>query len=138
MIKIKIAEFLKTRGCTSAYQLQTKLVISPTVAARLWKGDFDKIGINTINKICYLFSCQPNDLFEYVYKRGEHPLHDQYIPKKNRVTQSNNTQSDKSKKTKAKKAEKDEAEKEGLHSFLMERKDTQSDNTQSSKSKKKK
>jgi DNA-binding Xre family transcriptional regulator len=51
-------------GYKSAYALQKALGISPTVAYRLWSGDLDKIGINTIEKLCLLFNCQPNELFE--------------------------------------------------------------------------
>ncbi|HSK70890.1 MAG TPA: helix-turn-helix transcriptional regulator [Pyrinomonadaceae bacterium] len=69
MIKIKIQEYLKSQAVENAYQLQQILGISPTVAARLWKGDFDKIGINTIDKICWEFDCQPNDLFEFVRQK---------------------------------------------------------------------
>jgi excisionase family DNA binding protein len=35
------------------------------MASRLWKGEFDKIGINTMEKLCDYFYCQPNDFLEY-------------------------------------------------------------------------
>ncbi len=65
MMKIKIAETAEKHGVKSAYGLQKALNISPTIAARLWKGEFDKIGINTLEKLCEKFQCQPNDLLEY-------------------------------------------------------------------------
>ncbi len=86
MIKIKIAELAaKRHNVTSAYQLQNFLNISPSIASRLWKGDFDKIGINTINKLCYRLKCQPNDFIEYVDKRGERPTNDGYVTKAERL-----------------------------------------------------
>jgi DNA-binding Xre family transcriptional regulator len=86
MIKIKIAELAEKRAnVTTAYQLQNLLGISPSIASRLWKGDFDKIGINTINKLCYRLECQPSDFIEYVDKLGERPTDVGYITKANRA-----------------------------------------------------
>lgn len=85
MIKIKIAELATKHNVTSAYQLQNRLQVSPSVASRLFKGDIDKIGINTINKICFAFECQPNDFIEYVSKRGERPLEEGYVTKEQRA-----------------------------------------------------
>ncbi len=65
MIKIKIAETAQRNGLKSAYALQKALNISPTIAARLWKGNFDKIGINTLERLCEYLQCQTNDLLEY-------------------------------------------------------------------------
>ncbi len=64
MIKIKLQETARTRGLTTAYSLQKALNCSPTMASRLWNGRFKQIGIETIGKLCDLFDCQPNDLFE--------------------------------------------------------------------------
>ncbi len=87
MIKIKIAELAKKHDVTSAYQLQNFLGISPSIASRLWKGDFDKIGINTINKLCYRFDCQPSDFMEFVLlpQSKEDPFNDGYVTKKQRA-----------------------------------------------------
>jgi len=71
MIKIKIAETAQKNGLKSAYALQKALSISPTIAARLWKGDFDKLGINTLDKLCQHFDCQPNEFFEYHSAQGK-------------------------------------------------------------------
>jgi DNA-binding Xre family transcriptional regulator len=65
MMKIKIAETAQKHGLKSAYALQKALNISPTMASRLWKGEFDKIGINTLEKLCDYFQCQTNELLEY-------------------------------------------------------------------------
>ncbi len=63
MIEIRIAEKAKSRGLETAFSLQKALNISPTIASRLWKGDFKKIGVGTMDKLCTFFKCQPNDLF---------------------------------------------------------------------------
>lgn len=65
MIKILIAEVAQEKGIKSAYALQKSLKISPTIAARLWKGDFEKIGIKTLDKLCEHLKCQPSRLFRY-------------------------------------------------------------------------
>jgi DNA-binding Xre family transcriptional regulator len=80
MMKVKIAETAEKHGVKSAYALQKALNISPTIAARLWKGEFDKIGVNTLEKLCERFQCQTNDLLEY-------PLTQKSITQKSSDTQ---------------------------------------------------
>ncbi len=65
MMKIKIAEVAGKHGLKSAYALQKALDISPTMASRLWKGEFDKIGIGTLEKLCEHFQLQTNEFLEY-------------------------------------------------------------------------
>jgi excisionase family DNA binding protein len=64
-VKIRIAELAGQHGFKNAYALQNALKCSPTMASRLWKGNFAQIGIETIEKLCELFKCSPNDLFGY-------------------------------------------------------------------------
>jgi excisionase family DNA binding protein len=85
MMKIKIAETAEKHGVKSAYGLQKALNISPTIAARLWKGEFDKIGINTLEKLCEHFQCQPNEFLEY-------PLTQKRNAQKSNDTQKSNTE----------------------------------------------
>ena len=66
MITVHVSEMAQKRGFTTAYQLQKALNISPTVAARLWKGEFDMIGMGTLNSLCRVLRCQPNKLLRYV------------------------------------------------------------------------
>lgn len=72
-IKITIAETAKKHGLKNAFALQKALNISPTIAARLWKGNFDKIGINTLESLCDYFKCQPNEFFRYTGETAELP-----------------------------------------------------------------
>jgi DNA-binding Xre family transcriptional regulator len=78
MIEIKIAEKARSCGLDTAFSLQKALNISPTIAARLWKGKFNKIGVGTMDKLCTFFKCQPNDLFfftgETVTQFGNRPV----------------------------------------------------------------
>jgi DNA-binding Xre family transcriptional regulator len=103
MIRIKIATLAARNGYKTAYALQKALDISPTMASRLYKGNFDKIGIGTIDKLCDLFHCQPDAFLEYDYTNK----------KLVRAIQSSNT--------------------ELSNDTQSSNKDTQSSNTQSSK-----
>ena len=62
MIVSLIRETAEKRGITTAYQLQKALNVSPTIAARLWRGEFDKIGMGTLDKLCRILRCQPGKL----------------------------------------------------------------------------
>ncbi len=64
-LKSKIAEIAGKRGFKNAYALQNALKCSPTMAARLWSGEFKQIGIETLEKLGELLKCSPNDLLGY-------------------------------------------------------------------------
>jgi DNA-binding Xre family transcriptional regulator len=64
-LKFKIVDVARQNGLTNAYGLQKALDCSPTLAARLWKGNFKQIGIETIERLCDLFNCVPSDLYTY-------------------------------------------------------------------------
>jgi DNA-binding Xre family transcriptional regulator len=66
MITKHIREVAEKRGITTAYQLRKALGVSPTAATKLWSQDFEMIGIGTLDKLCRVLSCQPNQLFKYV------------------------------------------------------------------------
>jgi excisionase family DNA binding protein len=68
MINIKIAEIAKRNGLNNAYALQRALNCSPTMASRLWKGEFKQIGIETVDNLCELFACFPSDLIVFTSK----------------------------------------------------------------------
>ena len=72
-IKIKIAEMAQTKGFKNAFALQNALQCSPTMAARLWKGDFKQIGIETLDSLCELFQCQTSELLEYPLTQTSKP-----------------------------------------------------------------
>jgi DNA-binding Xre family transcriptional regulator len=66
MIEVMIKERAEKCGITNAYQLQKAMEVSPTLAARLWRGDFEMIGIVTLDRLCSLLRCQPDKLLRYV------------------------------------------------------------------------
>lgn len=65
MIRVQIQEMAQKRGIETAYQLQKLLDVSPTLAARLWKGEFTQIGLMTIDRLCRELRCQPDKLLRY-------------------------------------------------------------------------
>lgn len=67
MITVTIRERAEKCGITTAYQLQKAMDVSPTIAARLWRGDFKMVGVqDTLNSLCRVLKCQPDKLFRYV------------------------------------------------------------------------
>lgn len=65
MIEVRIREVCETRGITTAYQLQKALNVQPSVAARLYKGEFSKIDLGTLDRLCTLLKCQPHKLLHH-------------------------------------------------------------------------
>jgi DNA-binding Xre family transcriptional regulator len=65
MIMVKIKERAEMCGIKNAYQLRKAMDVSPTIAARLWRGDFKKIGMETLDGLCRVLRCQPDKLFKY-------------------------------------------------------------------------
>lgn len=39
--------------------------VSPTLASRLWNGEFAKIGVVTLDRLCRALKCQPGKLITY-------------------------------------------------------------------------
>lgn len=62
---ITIKERAEKRGIKNAHQLGLALGVAPNVSARLWNREFDKLGMNTLEKLCEVLACQPNALFRY-------------------------------------------------------------------------
>jgi DNA-binding Xre family transcriptional regulator len=71
MIEVKIREVCESRGITTAYQLQKALNVQPSVAARLYKGEFSKIDLGTLDKLCALLKCQPHKLLHFAPNETE-------------------------------------------------------------------
>ena len=69
MIKTRIQEIAKENGIETAYQLQKATLLSPSMAARLFKDDIEMIALRTIESLCNTLNCQPADLFIYKSKK---------------------------------------------------------------------
>lgn len=65
MIRTHVKEMAEKKGITTAYQLQKALSISPSVAAKLWSGNFEMIGLGTLDKLCRVLKCQTNKLLTF-------------------------------------------------------------------------
>jgi DNA-binding Xre family transcriptional regulator len=65
MFQNKIPELAKSKGLQNAFQLSKALGVSRATTNRLWNGDFNKIGIDTLHKLCRLFECQISDYLHY-------------------------------------------------------------------------
>jgi DNA-binding Xre family transcriptional regulator len=65
MITKHVREVAEKRGIKNAHGLQNALEVSPTAAAKLWKGEFEMIGLGTLDKLCRVLRCKPADLLKY-------------------------------------------------------------------------
>jgi DNA-binding Xre family transcriptional regulator len=65
MITKHIREMAEKRGIKHAHALEKEIKVSPTVAAKLWKGDFEMIGLGTLDKLCRAFKCPVGSLLRY-------------------------------------------------------------------------
>ena len=66
MIEVTIKERAQKCGIENAHQLQKVMEVSPTLAARLWRGDFEMVGVGTLDKLCEVLRCQPDKLLKHV------------------------------------------------------------------------
>lgn len=65
MIRVRIKEVAQTFGINNAYQLQNFTGFYPDKSANLWKGEWKRSDLETLNTLCNLFKCTPNDLLEF-------------------------------------------------------------------------
>jgi DNA-binding Xre family transcriptional regulator len=65
MIKTHVRKVAEMKGITTAYKLQKALDISPSVAARLWRDEFEFISRGSLNRLCKLLHCQPSKLITF-------------------------------------------------------------------------
>jgi DNA-binding Xre family transcriptional regulator len=68
MIKTHVRKVAEKKGITTAYQLQKALKVSPSVAARLWKDDFEFISKTSLDRLCRLLHCQPKKLITFEFE----------------------------------------------------------------------
>jgi len=65
-LTVLIRERAEKRGIKNAHQLGIALGVAPNVSARLWSGEFEKIGMDTLDKLCRVLRCQPDKLLKFV------------------------------------------------------------------------
>lgn len=70
MITVTIREMAERRGHKTAYALQKAMGLPPSMAARLWSNDLKMIGVETLDRLCTVLECEPNDLLRFKVKKG--------------------------------------------------------------------
>lgn len=65
MIVIEIKRAAKKAGITTAYQLQKLSGFPPAMSARVFKGEWTRIDVSTLNTLCNTLKCTPNDILEF-------------------------------------------------------------------------
>lgn len=65
MIKTHVKAIAQKRGITTAYQLQKALEVSPSVAASLWKDDFELISKKSLERLCRVLKTTPAELITF-------------------------------------------------------------------------
>lgn len=71
MIKVKIQEVAGKHNVKNAYQLQKLTGFSPSKAANCWRGEWELAHLETLNTLCNLFDCTPNDILEFTKDADE-------------------------------------------------------------------
>src|SRR4029078_11015880 len=74
MIVSNIRKTAEGRGIENGNQLKDALKISPTLASRLWRGEFSQIGMVTLDRLCRELNCQPGQLLQYVPSRTKRKI----------------------------------------------------------------
>ncbi len=65
MIVVRIREVAEKIGVKNAYQLQKETGFPPSMAYSLWDATWEKSDLKTLNTLCNVFKCTPNDLLEF-------------------------------------------------------------------------
>ena len=65
MVTVSIKEVAMDRGITTAYQLQKAAGVQPSLAAKWYRNDLESIGIESLDLLCRVLNCTPNDLLRY-------------------------------------------------------------------------
>lgn len=65
MIVVKLVEVAKKNGITNAYQLQKITGFNISTAYDLWNEKWEKSDLGTLNTLCNVLKCTPNDLLKF-------------------------------------------------------------------------
>lgn len=61
-LEIKIREMALGRGIMTAYQLQKRAMLAPSLAAKLYRNELVQVSLITLSKLCEAFDCDVGDL----------------------------------------------------------------------------
>lgn len=65
MIIPLIQDAAKRRGIENASQLAKDAGLHVVVAYRLWSGEFQRLDVDTLDRLCAALKCQPNQLLRF-------------------------------------------------------------------------
>lgn len=71
MIKSNLRAIPEKNGVTTAYQLQQLTDVSSDTAASLWRDEWKAIYLKTLNTLCNVFKCEPQDFLIYTKDEEE-------------------------------------------------------------------
>jgi DNA-binding Xre family transcriptional regulator len=66
MITSRLRRVAKRKhGIRNAYQFQKLTGFSPAMAYSLWEDDWQRVHLTTLDTLCHILECTPNDLLEF-------------------------------------------------------------------------
>jgi DNA-binding Xre family transcriptional regulator len=71
MITFRVKDVAEKQGLKNAHGLQLKAGLASHVAARIWKGQVERISVETIDRLCEALECEPGDFIVRVRERAE-------------------------------------------------------------------
>ena len=71
MIKVKIKDVAGLYNIKNAYQLEKVTGFYPSKAAHIWKGEWTRADLDTLNTLCNVLNCTPNDILEFTPDKEE-------------------------------------------------------------------
>lgn len=102
MITIHIKETAEKRKYKNAHQLAVALGVADNVGVRLWNQDFSRIDLITLDRLCRVLRCQPNQLFKFVSAEGEQTTDEADAPEVESTSEPENKPKRAARKPKAK------------------------------------
>ncbi len=72
-LRVTVRRACESRGVTKAYRLQRLAGLAPSVAARVWEGDLQRIDLKVLGKIITALGCNLTDIIEVT---EEQPIQD--------------------------------------------------------------
>jgi DNA-binding Xre family transcriptional regulator len=61
----QLRRMAKKHNIHNAYQLQKITGFPVGMSYRLWRDDWKQVNVKTLNTLCNLFHCSPNDLLAF-------------------------------------------------------------------------
>jgi putative transcriptional regulator len=71
MVTFLVRQLAEQKGLRNAHGLQLKAGLASHVAGRLWKGQVERISVETIDRICEALDCDPGDFIVRVREKPE-------------------------------------------------------------------